>query len=125
MFLWMPESGGDLVSLKIVGRFTDADARATLPRLIEVADREGKLRLIADLSDFEGWEWHASYDQSAFGKMHWEKLRRLALVGTQGFTKLAARVAASLTPADVRIFDAGKHDAALAWVKSDTPDPVV
>ena len=125
MFIWMPESKGDLVSIKLVGRFTDADCRATLPKLIEIAEREGRLRLMADLSEFEGWEWHAAYDQSAFGKPHWAKLKRFALVGTSGFAKLAARIAATLTPADVRIFDAGKQAAAFAWAQSDTPDPLI
>jgi hypothetical protein len=123
MFLWMPDSVGDLVFLKVIGKLNDADYRETLPRLIEVALREGSLRLVADLSEFEGVEWHLAYEQSAFGKPYWGKLKRVALVGTQGWTVLAARIAADLAPADVRIFDAGKGDAALKWAKSDVPDP--
>lgn len=123
MFQWMPESAGELVSLKVVGRLTDADYLETLPKLIAVAEREGMLRLVADLSEFEGVEWHLAYEQSAFGKPHWGKLRRVALVGTKNWTVLAARIAADL-PADVRIFDAAKYAAALDWAKSDVPDPV-
>jgi hypothetical protein len=123
MFQWMPESVGELVSLKVVGRLTDADYFDILPKLIAVADREGGLRLIADLSDFEGVEWHLAYEQSAFGKPHWGKLKRVALVGTHNWTILAARIAADVS-ADVRIFAAGKYAAALEWAKSDVPDPV-
>ncbi len=119
----MPESAGELVSLKVVGRLTDADYLETLPKLIALAEREGMFRLVADLSEFEGVEWHLAYEQSAFGKPHWGKLRRVALVGTQNWTILAARIAADL-PADVRIFDAAKYAAALEWAKSDVPDPV-
>lgn len=120
----MPDSGGELVSLKVIGKLNDADYLETLPKLIEVALREGRLRLVADLSEFDGVEWQLAYEQSAFGKPHWNKLRRIALVGTQGWTVLAARIAADVAPADVRIFDAGKYDAALDWAKSDVPDPV-
>ena len=123
MFQWMPESGGELVSLKVVGRLTDSDYFETLPKLIAVAEREGRLRLVADLSEFEGVEWQLAYEQSAFGKPHWHKLKRVALVGTHNWTVLAVRIAADL-PADVRIFDAGKYAAALEWAKSDVPDPV-
>ena len=107
-----------------IGKLNDADYLETLPKLIEVALREGRLRLVADLSEFDGVEWQLAYEQSAFGKPHWNKLRRIALVGTQGWTVLAARIAADVAPADVRIFDAGKYDAALDWAKSDVPDPV-
>ena len=122
MFQWMPESAGELVSLKVVGRLTDADYFDTLPKLIAVAEREGRLRLVADLSEFEGVEWQLAYEQGAFGKPYWGKLKRVALVGTQHWTVLAARIAADL-PADVRIFEASKYAAALDWAKSDVPDP--
>lgn len=124
MFQWMPESAGELVSLKVVGRLTDADYFDTLPKLIAVAEREGRLRLVADLSDFDGVEWQLAYEQSAFGKPHWNKIKRIALVGTQHWAVLAARIAADLAPADVRIFEAAKYAAALDWARSDVPDPV-
>ena len=123
MFQWMPESAGELVALKVVGRLTDADYFDTLPKLIAIAEREGHLRLVADLSDFEGVEWHLAYEQGAFGKSHWGKFKRIALVGTQHWAVLAARIAADLAP-DVRIFEAAKYEAALDWAKSDVPDPV-
>lgn len=124
MFIWMPESKGPLVSLKLVGRLTDADYLDTLPLLVEIAEREGALRLIADLSEFDGWYWQASYDKAAFGIAHWDKIKRIALVGTLGWAKLAARVAATVTTANVRIFDAVKYEDAVAWARSDKPDPV-
>ena len=123
MFIWMPESGGPLVSLKLVGRLTDADYLDTLPMLVDIAEREGALRVVADLSEFDGWEWQASYDKAAFGINHWDKVKRIALVGTLGWATLAARIAATVTTAGVRIFDAGKYEDALAWARSDEPDP--
>lgn len=124
MFIWLPESTADLVLLKVVGRLNDADCRDALPKLIDVAARHGAVRLLADMSEFDGMEWHNSYDQSAFGKPHWDKVKRVALVGASNWPVLAARVVAVLAPIDVRIFDAGKFDAALDWVKSDTPLPL-
>lgn len=123
MFQWMPDSAGELVSLRVVGRLTDADYFDTLPKLIAVAERAGALRLVADLSDFDGVEWQLAYEQSAFGKPHWGKIKRIALLGTRNWSVLAARIAADLAPAAVRIFDTADYSAALAWVKSDMPDP--
>lgn len=125
MFIWMPESKGPLVSLKLVGRLTDADYLDTLPMLVDIAEREGALRVVADLSEFDGWEWQASYDKAAFGINHWDKVRRIALVGTLGWATLAARIAVTVATAGVRIFDAGKYEDALAWARSDEPDPPV
>jgi len=117
MLVWQTESKGAVVSLTAVGRMTDFDCRGVLPRLIEIIEREGTLRLLIDLTEFDGWEWRGSYDESCFGIKHWPKLAKLAFVGTKGWAHLDARIAAALAPAEVRFFADSERDAALAWVK--------
>jgi len=118
MFQWMPESEGTLVSLKLVGRFTEVDCEETLPKLINVIEKEGTLRLVADLSDFDGWEWRAAWDEQAFGKKYWKDVRKIALLGTLGWAILVARIAAALTNTEVRVFE--DRDKALFWVRGES-----
>jgi hypothetical protein len=117
MFMWLPDSAGTLVSLKLLGRFTEADVEVVLPKLIQVIETGGELRLVADLSDFDGWEWRAAWDKEAFGIKHWDKVKKIALVGTLGWATLVARLAATITSAEVRVFD--DRDKALAWVRGE------
>jgi hypothetical protein len=117
MLVWHQESKGALVSLSAVGRMTDFDCRVMLPRLIETIEREGTLRLIIDLTEFDGWEWRGSYDESCFGIKHWPSLAKIAFIGTKGWAHLDARIAAKLAPAEVRFFPEGDRAEALAWAK--------
>jgi hypothetical protein len=117
MFLWLPESEGTLVSLKLVGRFTEADVEAVLPKLVHVIETGGTLRLVADLSSFDGWEWRAAWDQEAFGIKHWKDVHKIALLGTLGWAVLVARLAATITTAQVRVFE--DHDKALFWARGE------
>ena len=122
MFIWMPESGGPFVSLKVVGRLTDDAYQHVLPKLVEVVAREGSLRLFVDLSEFEGWDWQSEWDKAAFGIKYWDKVHRVALVGASGWATLIARIAAALTHTDVRAYDADECDAALAWVRAEADE---
>ena len=117
MFLWMPESEATLVSLKLVGRFTEADVEVVLPKLIRVIETGGTLRLVADLTDFDGWEWRAAWDKEAFGLKHWNDVRKIALLGTKNWSTLVARLAAAITSAEVRVFE--DHDKALFWARGE------
>ena len=117
MFVWLPESKGTLVSLKLVGRFTEADVEHTLPKLIHVIESEGTLRLVADLTDFDGWEWRAAWDENAFGQKYWKDVRKIALLGTLGWAILVARLAVAIPNAEVRVFE--DHDKAMFWARGE------
>ena len=113
----MPESEGTLVSLTVVGRITEADVEETLPKLINVIEKEGTLRLVVDLADFDGWEWRAAWDKQAFGLAHWKDVRKIALLGTKNWSTLVARLIAAITDAEVRVFE--DRDKALFWARGE------
>ena len=118
MLMLLPESAGALVCLKGVGKLTDEDFRDMMPRLEAVIAAHGRLRLLADLTEFGGWDWRAAWDDAAFGIKHWNKVTKIALVGDSSWENLAARIAGKLVPADVRKFPAGQAGEALDWIKA-------
>jgi hypothetical protein len=117
MFQILPESAGPLVCIKVTGKLTDPDYERFIPAMEAVIAAHGKIRLYADLEDFEGWEWHAAWDDFAFGIKHWNDIERMALVGTKRWEDLAAKIADRLMPAEVRFFPVDDKAAALAWVR--------
>ena len=118
MLMLLPESAGDLVCLKGLGKLTDEDFRDMMPRLEAVIAAHGRLRLLADLTEFGGWDGRAAWDDAAFGIKHWNKVAKIALVGDSSWENLAARIAGKLVPADVRNFPAGQAGEALDWIKA-------
>ena len=117
MLTLMPESAGDLVCLKAAGKLTDEEYKDMMPRLEAVIAEHGSLRLYADLTEFDGWDWRAAWDDVAFGIKHWNDDSKIALIGDAAWEDLAAKIADKITPADVRNFAAGETGEALQWVR--------
>ena len=117
MIIILPESQGDLVCLKVSGKLTDADYKGMIPKLEAVIDAHGKIRLFADLSEFNGWEWIAAWDDFAFGIKHWNHISRMALVGEKRWQELSATIADKIMPADVKFFAVENSNEAFEWVR--------
>ena len=118
MLVFLPESDGDLACVKIIGKLTAEDYQSLMDMFHGILNRHGALRLYANLEEFDGWEWQASWDKVAFGIKHWGKIMQIAMVGTDRWAHLGARLAGNIKTADVRDFEATDSAQALAWVQS-------
>ena len=67
MLVSLPESGGDLACVKIVGKLTAEDYQSLMDMFHGILNHRGALRLYADLEKFDGWEWLA---YMAHGRTH-------------------------------------------------------
>ena len=117
MLISLPESGGDLACVKIVGKLTAEDYQALMEIFHGILNRHGVLRLYANLEEFDGWEWQASWDKVAFGIKHWGKIMQIAMVGTDRWAHLGAQLAGNIKSADVQYFEPTDNAQALAWVQ--------
>ena len=118
MLVFLPESDGDLACVKIIGKLTAEDYQSLMDMFHGILNRHGALRLYANLEEFDGWEWQASWDKVAFGIKHWGKIMQIAMVGTDRWAHLGAQLAGNIKTADVRYFEATDSAQALAWVQS-------
>ena len=118
MLVFLPESDGDLACVKIIGKLTAEDYQSLMDMFHGILNCYGALRLYANLEEFDGWEWQASWDKVAFGIKHWGKIMQIAMVGTDRWAHLGAQLAGNIKTADVRYFEAADSAQALAWVQS-------
>ncbi len=118
MLFCLPESDRDVACIKIVGKLTAEDYKSLMDVFLDVLDRHGALRLYANLEEFDGWEWQASWDNVAFGVKHWDKIMQIALVGTDRWVHLGVRAAERIKTADVRYFKSAESNQALAWLQN-------
>ena len=118
MLVFLPESDGDLACVKIIGKLTAEDYQSLMDMFHGILNCHGALRLYANLEEFEGWEWQASWDKVAFGIKHWGKIMQIAMVGTDRWAHLGAQLAGNIKTADVRYFEGTDSAQALAWVQS-------
>ncbi len=105
-----------VVGFKMSGKLHDADYKTFVPLVDDAIAKSGKVRILAQFHDFQGWDLHALWDDIKFSTTHCTKIDRIALVGEKAWEKWMAKVCKPFTLAKIRYFDAGDFDAAKAWL---------
>jgi hypothetical protein len=106
-----------ILGFKLSGKLHDADYKTFVPTVDAAVAKHGKVRLLAEFHDFQGWDLHALWDDIKFSTTHCDKIERIALVGDQQWEAWMAKVCKPFTMAKIRYFDAGELAGAWAWLQ--------
>ena len=98
------------------GKLHDADYKNFVPEIDAAVAQGGKIRLLAQFHDFQGWDLHAPWDDIKFSSTHCLDIERIALVGHKTWEEWMAKVCKPFTMAKIRYFDAAELDVAWAWL---------
>lgn len=122
MFQILPESEGGTLAIKASGKLVHEDYAALKPELEKRIAEHGKLSVLFDIADFEGWSLHGAWDDFAMGMQHIGDFERIAVVGDAKWQEFAINLADALMRADVRFFQKEKRQQAWDWTKG-APSP--
>ncbi|WP_020207638.1 STAS/SEC14 domain-containing protein [Gilvimarinus chinensis] len=105
-----------LLNLRITGKLTHEDYEKIVPILNNaIADLEDpEIYALVDVSEFQGWELHAAWDDLKLGLKHGSHFHKIAILGNQRWLDMASRVGSWFTEGHVKHFD--RLDEALAWL---------
>ena len=78
--------------------------------------QEGKVNVLAQFHDFQGWDAHALWDDIKFSTTHCTTINRIALVGERQWEQAMTAVCKPFTTAKIKYFDAAEFDQAVAWL---------
>jgi hypothetical protein len=83
-------------------------------------EKKGELKgLMVEAVAFPGWEDFAGLlSHLRFVRDHHRKVRRIAVVTDSKLLTVAPNIAKHFVSAEVKTFDAGRREAALAWIQS-------
>ena len=112
----LPTGSDQVLGFKMSGKLHDDDYKKFVPMVDAAIGKQGKVRLLAQLHDFHGWDLHALWDDIKFATTHCTKIKKIALVGDRAWEKWMATVCKPFTMASVRYFDASEIEAAKAWL---------
>lgn len=118
MFDFHAEGAGKVYMLRCEGTLTDADYKELEPKLDAAIARHGTIRMLADITGWDGMEVKAVWDDFVLGIRHWNDFERIAVVGDEGWQDLMTKAADMVTRGEMRYFDASRRDEALAWLKN-------
>ncbi|MCH7602234.1 MAG: STAS/SEC14 domain-containing protein [Planctomycetes bacterium] len=118
MPLEFQEIKGNIVSVKASGKLTKEDYDQFVPRMEQLIEQWGRLRMLFQMDNCQGWDAHSSWDEFKFQLKHRKDLKRVAVVGDARWEKWASMVSRIFTGADVRYFDQDQAEEASTWIES-------
>jgi hypothetical protein len=112
----LPFIADNVLALKLSGKLHDEDYKKFVPLVDAAVAKVGKVRLLAQFHDFEGWDLHALWDDIKFSATHCTAFERIALVGEKKWEQWMAKVCKPFTMAKIQYFDVAQMDEARAWI---------
>ena len=110
---------GKFVHLKISGKLEKQDYEMFVPEIDKQIEEQGKVNMLVELIDFNGWTAGALWEDTKFGLRHFNDIERLAIVGDKTWEKGMTYFCKVFTKATVRYFDVSKRDDAEQWIKEN------
>ena len=108
------------LTLKLSGKLTHEDYEKITPMLdsalIEV--KQPHIRALIDLTELEGWEVRAAWDDFKLGVKHGTQFVKIAIYGNKNWQEMAAKIGSWFVSGDAKYFD--NEAAALDWLNEDT-----
>jgi hypothetical protein len=119
MIEFLPESHGNVLGVKAVGKVTDKDYKEVLiPKVDRMLAKYEKGRFLYYLSEeFEGFEFGAMWDDMKYAAGHNAKFDKVALVGGPKWVDWSVKISQHFMKAEIRTFSADELTQAWGWVE--------
>ena len=115
-YLDSPVDDPRVIGFALDGRLTGEGMKEFVAR-IEALHADGKQALLlADMSDYEGFELAVVKEKLAHMGALWKGIEKYAVVGAKRWMEVYMDIVDPLTPAKLKHFEAGKRDDAFAWL---------
>jgi SpoIIAA-like len=118
----LKESSGAAFGFKVVGRITGDEVKAFEPQIeFVIAGRKQRpIGILADLSEMEGADWKARWNEMRFLQRYTDHIARMAVVGADKWEEVVAIVLAgtAVLQAETRYFTNAEIVHAWEWVRT-------
>jgi hypothetical protein len=110
------ENGGSVCFLRVSGELVKADYGHFVSEFEQLVRKNGKLRVLFDMSDFHGWDAGALWEDIKFDIEHFADIDQIAAVGDKKWQHRMMEFFEPFTKATIRYFDRGDVAAARKWL---------
>ena len=131
MIAKLKESGGVAFGFRVVGKLSADELKAFEPQLeFFIAEQKKRpIGILVDMTDMEGAEWAARWEDMRFLQRHSNHIARMAVVGAERWEKVVAilTAGAAVLQSETRYFEPSEIGSAWEWVrtaKHATDEPV-
>ncbi len=108
-----------VVTFKAIGMLSDGDYDLLSEDMDALVSKHPFVRVLLDWDKLTGWEAGAKSASTWFGRVHNDRIQRMAIVADSRWNDEMNRIRDVLAPTEVRAFSPSKRDAAMGWLKKD------
>jgi len=112
------EAGGKLLIISVTGKLTREDYKSFVPKVEELIQRFGNIRVVFEMRDFHGWDASALWEDIKFDIRHFSDIESLALVGDKKWEKGMSIFCKPFTKAQIKYFDLSEIYKAYEWIRT-------
>ena len=107
------------LSLKTVGKLTHEDYRVITPMIDSALKgvEKAKIKALVDVTELEGWELRAAWDDFKLGIKHGSEFEKVAMYGNKHWQEVAAKIGSWFISGEVKYFET--YDEALSWIEGE------
>ena len=118
MFEKLEQSEGKVIGFRAVGKLTDEDYKSLIPQLEEIIEKEGNVRVLMNMHDFEGFTLKAAMDDTMYWLKHDKDTECCAVVGDKKWEEWLIKGCEHFCHGDMRFFHTSEIKDAWLWLKS-------
>jgi len=111
------EEGSAVIKALVTGKLSTDDLEACLPEVEKSIAKHGKIYVLIELVDFEGWEVEAMWERMKFDTKHFDDIERIAVVGRKKWHELLDQFSSPFSAAKTSYFQPGESEKAFLWLK--------
>ncbi len=112
---------GKVLTVKATGKLARDDYDHFVPEIERLLQKHGKLRILFEMHNFEGWTMSALWQDIKFDVKHFRDIERLAVVGERDWQKWMATFCRPFTTATIRYFEHAQSGKADEWLVEELP----
>lgn len=113
------ESGGKILVVHVSGRLVKKDYEQLIPKSKQLIQKHGKIRILFDMADFQGWDDWAVWEEVKLGIEHFSDIERIAMIGEEHWQQDIATFSKPFTRAKLRYFDHTDSATARRWLAAN------
>jgi hypothetical protein len=113
------DAGGKILVIKLTGKLTKEDYEHFVPKVESLIKDHGKLRILVQMHNFQGWAGGALWQDIKFDLKNFRHIERVALVGEKSWEHGMAAFCKPFTTATMRYFDRSEVEQAEVWIRAD------
>ena len=107
-----------VVNVHVSGKLVKEDYESFVPEFDRLVQQHGKVSIIFDMMDFQGWTLGALWEDIKFDAKHYADIERLAIIGDKKWEKEITIFCRPFTRAQIRYFDQADANEARSWLVS-------